>query len=59
MGVGGREEEEEEMGRWGGAYSWSQLQPRQRIGGALLMKGCNQVAHANPPTPREADLPLS
>lgn len=31
--------------------SWPQLQPRQRIGGALLMKGYNQVAHANFPHP--------
>lgn len=39
------------MRRGGGANSRSQLQPRQRIGGALLMKGCNQVAHANLPHP--------
>lgn len=33
------------------ANSWTQLQHHQRIGGTLLMKGCNQVARANLPHP--------
>lgn len=36
----------------GGAYSWSQLQPRQGIGCALLIKLCNQVTRANLPHPQ-------
>lgn len=35
-----------------GAKSWSQLQPQSRIGGAFLMKDCNQVAYANLPHPK-------